>query len=212
LLEDELAYLNDGLTKKRRLKNYQAVCEKIGRLKNQYSRIAQYYKLDVEADSTKLNATKITWNVNEDAVIARFSGNYCLRAYGLDWTDNRLWHTYVMLTRVEDAFKCLKSEVGIRPIYHQIDRRVDGHIFITLMAYHIIQVILYSLRSAGIYTSWKRIREEMRTQVRVTTSMMTKNGKLLRVRGTTLSEPMHQVVYSALQVAQKPLKTISSYF
>lgn len=210
--EDELIHLNDGLCKKRRMKKYQSVCEKIGRLKNRYSRISQYYKIHVEADVDKQNATRIVWELDENAVTSRFSGLYCLRAYGLDWTDSRLWHTYVMLTRVEDAFRCLKSEIGLRPIYHQKEGRVDGHLFITLLSYHIIQVIQHSLRQSNIHINWTRIRKEMATQVRVTTAITTDKGKLLRVRGTTNPEPMHQAIYKALQLSQKPFKTVTSLY
>src|ERR1700733_526320 len=210
--EAELIYLNDGLSKKRRIKNYQAVCEKIGRLKNSYSRISQYYKIHVEADAEKLNASRIIWEIDENAITTRFSGHYCLRAYGLDWSDSKLWHTYVMLTRVEDAFRCLKSEIGLRPIYHQKDSRVDGHLFITLLGYHIIQVIQHNLRQCDIHISWTRIKKEMATQVRVTTAMTTEKGKLFRVRGTTNPEPMHQAIYRALQLPQKPSKTITSFY
>ena len=209
--EDELVSLNEGLSKKGRMKGYQRICEKIGRLKNNYCRIAQYYKINVETDSQKLNATNIHWEIDEKAIIKRFSGNYCLRSYGLDWDDNKLWHTYIMLTRVEEAFRCLKNDIGLRPIYHQIDRRVDGHIFITLLSYHIMQVIQHSLRQKEIYISWKRIREEMRTQVRVTTSAPTKEEQLLRVRGTTSPVPIHQKIYKALNLTQKPIKTKFSY-
>jgi transposase len=210
--EKELVYLNEGLCKKRRMKNYQAICEKIGRLKNSYSRISQYYKIHVETDADKIKATKILWEIDENAIKTRFSGHYCLRAYGLDWSDSRLWHTYVMLTRVEDAFRCLKSEIGLRPIYHQKDDRVDAHLFITLLGYHIIQVIQYNLRQSDINISWERIRKEMATQVRVTTAMTTEKGKLFRVRGTTNPEPMHQAIYRALQINQKPSKTVTSFY
>jgi transposase len=210
--EKELIYLNDGLCKKGRMKNYQKVCEKIGRLKNSYSRISQYYKIHVETDVDKLQATKIIWEIDQDSINTRFSGHYCLRAYGLDWSDSRLWHTYVMLTRVEDAFRCLKSEIGLRPIYHQKDSRVDGHLFITLLSYHIIQVIQHKLRQCDIHMSWSRIRKEMATQVRVTTAMTTEKGELLRVRGTTNPEPMHQAIYKALQLSYKPSKTVTSFY
>ncbi len=208
--EEELIYLNEGLLKKGRMKGYQRVCEKIGRLKENYSRIAQYYKINVETDDKKLNAIKIQWEIDQCAIEKRFSGQYCLRAYGLSWGDEKLWHTYIMLTKVEEAFRCLKNEIGLRPVYHQIDRRVDGHIFITLLSYHIMQVIQYSLRNHDIHLSWKRIRKEMSTQSRVTTLAPSKE-KLLRIRGTTIPEPFHHKIYTALKLTQKPVKTKVSY-
>lgn len=75
-----------------------------------------------------------------------------------------------------------------------------------------MQVILHSLKQSGIHTSWKRIQKEMSTQVRVTTSTTTKQGKLLRIRGTTNPEPMHQAIYKALNISSKPAKTAISYY
>ena len=204
--EEELIKLNNGLSIKGRMKGYQKVCEKIGRLKKSYSRIGQYYKINVLPDDEGINAVKIEWEVNNEAIEKRFSGNYCLRTHGLDWDDKMLWDTYIMLTRVEHAFRCLKNDIGLRPIYHKIDRRVDGHIFITLLSYHIMQAIQYRLREKHIYIDWRRIRQELGTQVRVTTTAKTKAGDLLRIRSTTNPEPCHQQIYSALKLSQKPGK------
>lgn len=204
--EEELIKLKNGLSLKGRMKGYQKVCEKIGRLKKSYSRIGQYYKIDVQPDDEGVNAVTIDWEVNSDAIEKRFSGNYFLRSYGLDWDDKTLWDTYIMLTRVEHAFRCLKNDIGLRPIFHKIDRRVDGHIFITLLAYHIMQTIQHQLRDKHIHLDWKRIRQEMGSQVRVTTSAKTKEGKLLRIRNTTNPEPFHQQIYSALRLSQRPGK------
>jgi len=111
-----------------------------------------------------------------------------------------------MLTRVEHAFRCLKNDIGLRPIFHKIDRRVNGHIFITLLSYHIMQTIQHQLRDKEIHVDWKRVRQEMGTQVRVTTSAKTKSGELLRIRSTTNPEPFHQKIYCALRLSQKPGK------
>lgn len=204
--EEELIKLNNGLSIKGRMKSYQKVCEKIGRIKKSYSRIGQYYKIHVQSDKEGVNAVKIDWEVNTHAINKRFSGNYFLRAYGLNYDDQTLWNTYIMLTRVEHAFRCLKNDIGLRPIFHKIDRRVDGHIFITLLSYHIMQTIQYQLRGKHIHIDWKRIKQELSTQVRVTTIAKTKEGDLLRVRTTTNPEPFHQQIYSALKLNHKPGK------
>lgn len=203
IFEEELIRLNNGLSIKGRMKGYQRICEKIGSLKKRYSRIGQYFKINVQPDDKGINAVKIEWEVNSQAIEKRFSGNYCLRAYGLDWDDKMLWNTYIMLTRVEHAFRCLKNDVGLRPIYHKIDRRVDGHIFITLLSYHVMQTIQYQLREKDIHIDWRRLRQELSTQVRVTTTAKTKAGDLLRIRSTTNPEPCQQQVYKALGLKSK---------
>jgi len=67
------------------------------------------------------------------------------------------WKTYTTLTDLESVFKSLKSELGLRPIFHQTQSRVDGHLFITLLAYSIIHTIRYKLKQKGIHYSWNTI-------------------------------------------------------
>ena len=59
-------------------------------------------------------------------------GVYCLRSNETSWDEATLWHTYTMLTDVEAVFRSLKSEMGLRPIYHQTAKRTEGHLFITV--------------------------------------------------------------------------------
>ena len=61
-----------------------------------------------------------------------------MRTNRRDLTEQEIWQLYVMLTRVERAFRNLKSDLGLRPIYHQKERRVDAHIFISVLAYHVL--------------------------------------------------------------------------
>ena len=129
----------------------------------------------------------------------------------MDWNFEKLWKTYVMLTMVEEGFRCLKSELGLRPVYHQVTRRVEGHLFITVIAYHIMQTILYQLRQKGINIRWKTLRQEMATQVRVTTSMKAKDGRQIRVRSSTVAEPTQKDVYRALNITSSPGRTLKTY-
>ena len=67
-----------------------------------------------------------------------------MRTNRRDLTEQEIWQLYVMLTRVERAFRNLKSDLGLRPIYHQKERRVDAHIFISVLAYHVLHAIEYT--------------------------------------------------------------------
>jgi transposase len=117
-----------------------------------------------------------------------------------------------MLTDIEDAFRCMKSELGLRPIYHQKEARCDGHIFITLLAYHILHTIRFQLRQKGIRFCWATIRKQLSTQVRITTMMKQRDGKMLRTRKSSKAETVHKTIYDALNLSYKPgriVKTIS---
>ena len=112
-----------------------------------------------------------------------------------------------MLTNLEAAFRCLKTELGLRPVYHQKTSRVDGHIFISVLAYHLMQTIRYKLKAAGINESWLTIRKELSNHCRVTTVMKLKNGKTLHVRKSSRATPRQIEIYSALKLNSIPGKT-----
>ena len=109
-----------------------------------------------------------------------------------------------MLTKVEEGFRCLKSELGLRPIYHQKETRIEGHLFISTLAYHVMQTILYQLDQANIHIRWETLRMIMSSQTRVTTSFKNDKGKTIHVRSTTSSEPIHREIYAALNISNKP--------
>ena len=115
-----------------------------------------------------------------------------------------------MLTDIEDAFRCMKSELGLRPIYHQKENRCDGHIFITLLAYHLLHTIRFRLRQKGIRYCWTTIRQHLSTQVRVTTTMKRKDGKLIHIRKSSKAEPPHQAIYDALNLPHQPGRTVKT--
>lgn len=109
-------------------------------------------------------------------------GVYCLRSNLNVIDEQTLWDIYIMLTDLEAAFRCLKSELGLRPIYHQITRRVDSHIFISVIAYHLLHTIRYQLKAKGIHESWSTIRKELSTHSRITSVFKTKDGKTVHIR------------------------------
>lgn len=213
--EESLYQIKNSLTKKRGIKSYSKVLERIGRLKQKYPQIASCYTIKVIQEETlesvkeevvqkELLAKDVSWELNGTKCDKKFNGKYQLRTFGLEWNCERLWKTYIMLTQVEEGFRCLKSELGLRPIYHQREHRVDGHLFITVLAYHIMQCILHKLRECGINYSWRTLRRIMSTQVRVTTSVETKEGKRMRIRNTTSPEMVHKEIYKALGVSMNP--------
>ena len=100
--------------------------------------------------------------------MATHPGVYCLRSSETDWDEDALWRTYTTLTDVEAVFRSLKSELGLRPIYHHKPRRADGHLFLTVIAYQLVQVIRTRLRAHGEHASWSTLRRILEGQQRVT--------------------------------------------
>ena len=203
--EVNLQALADGLAKKGTVKRYDKVCERIGRLKEKYAQAAQHYHITVTHDKSSGIATEITWNKHHKPNSkASHPGVYCLRTNQTDWDEATLWHTYTMLTDLEAVFRSLKSELGLRPIYHRKTDRVNGHIFITLLAYHLVQTLRKQLKQKNIHDSWKTIRAKMENQQRITAVMQRADGKTIHLRKTTHAEPHQKEIFSALGIAAQP--------
>ena len=117
-----------------------------------------------------------------------------------------------MLTEVEAAFRSLKTELGFRPVFHQKEARVDGHLFISVLAYHLLHTIRYQLKANHISTSWQGIRELLSTQMRITTTMMCEDGKKLSIRKTALPTPEQLEIYTALGIDTTPGEAEKSIF
>jgi len=205
--EAELLKADKALHIKNGIKRYDKVLERIGRLKEKYKLVSHCYNVTVEKDSETDKVKAITWARKKTE---KTSGVYCLRTSRKDLNEQQIWDIYTMLTDIEDAFRCMKSELGLRPIYHQKEARCDGHIFITLLAYHLMHTIRCKLRQRGVLFCWTTIRKQLSTQVRITTTMKRKDGKVIRIRKSSKAEPSHQSIYDALNLPFQPGKTVKS--
>ncbi len=210
-LEEALQKLANGLHKKRYLKKYDKVMIKIGRLREKYSKASKQYTISVQRDDTSGNATKITWEQNPARnTTDTYPGVYCLRTSHTDWDETTLWKTYTMLTNLEAVFRSLKSELGMRPVHHQIADRVSGHLFITVLAYHLVHTIRFRLKQARIHSSWSVLRKILSTQSRVTVSMQCKTEDTVHIRKSSRPEPKQQEIYSALGEKSHPGQTVKT--
>ncbi len=172
--ETDLIKTKEGLSKKGTVKKYEKIIEKIGRLREKYKRVSSYYDIKVKKEKNGKNAISISWKLKKEKLDDRYSGIYCLRTCLKHMDQHALWGIYVMLTEVEDAFRWLKSELGLRPVYFQIEKRVDGHLFITLLAYHIVHCNRFRLKESRVRFSWKTIRDRMSKQVRIASTIKSK--------------------------------------
>ncbi|MBL7225224.1 MAG: IS1634 family transposase [Desulfobacteraceae bacterium] len=205
--EAELLNARKALHIRNGTKRYDKVIERVGRLKEKFKLASHTYKVTVEKDNKTDKAKNITWSRKKTE---KTSGVYCLRTDRKDLNEQQIWDIYTMLTDIEDAFRCMKSELGLRPIYHQKEVRCDGHIFITLLAYHLLHTIRFKLRQKGVRFCWTTIRNQLSTQTRITTTMRRKDGKIIRIRKSSKAEPSHQAIYDALELPHQPGRTTKS--
>jgi transposase len=204
--EEGLQKLAAGLEKPRGCKDYEKITLRLGRLRERYPSIARFYDLEVQRQDGQVR--RLTWRIPDpEQIQARFSGSYYLRSSRRDLGDQELWSLYMMLNQVEEAFRALKSELGLRPVFHRLDRRLEGHLFITVLAYHLLAAIQRRLKQHGLSHRWQTLRTRLATQMRVTVSLTNDRGERIYLRQTTDPEPFHLEVYRALALPPKPLKT-----
>ena len=209
--EAAINLLDSGLHKKRCLKKYDKVLEKIGRLKQQYPKGAKHYKIEVIKDEKTGNAVKILCSRQSLAHTKDgLPGVYCLRTSHTELDESALWHTYTMLTDLEAVFRSLKSELGMRPVFHQTTNRVTGHLFISTLAYHLVHSIRYRLKKTGINSNWSDLKKQLTGQNRVTISMHCRNADVVHVRKSTRPESRQRKIYSALGLCPLPGRTIKT--
>ena len=194
-----------GLSKPRGTKNPAKIQERIGRAKQKYPRVARHYTIDVVLDASGKRVSAIHWaKAPKPGSALTHPGVYCLRTTLSAPSDAELWRIYTMLTNLEAVFRSLKSDWGLRPVHHQIERRVDAHLFISVLAYYFVHTIRLQLKAQGIHHSWPTLRHTLATQVRITATLQRRDGRTVHVRKASRPEPQQQKIYSALKLPANP--------
>jgi len=174
--------------------------------------ITNFYDVIVETlpdDLTKIKS--ITLKEKDDKPnIEALSGTYVIETNQVNLSKTEIWELYTVLTKVESAFRDLKSELGLRPIFHQRDIRTQAHLFISMLAYHFLVAIEYRLSMKGDSRCWRTIRKILSTHQRTTVNCINEKGKRLNLRVSTVPEPQHLEIYNNLNVSD-PLKRLKSY-
>jgi len=203
--EAGLQKIAEGLSKPHGEKRIPKLSERIGRLKEKSRGIGQHYVIELVPDATGEKATALRFE-QQPVTGSRLThpGVYCLRSNETTWDAERLWRTYTMLTDLEAVFRSLKSELGLRPVFHRQEHRVDGHLFITVLAYQFVQIIRRHLRDRGIDGCWSTLRDRLAGQCRVTATFRRADGRTLHVRKATRAEPEALAIYQALNLNPAP--------
>jgi hypothetical protein len=175
------------------------VLQSIGRLKERYPRVARYYRMDYDAGASQ---KMFDYHLDEAkrAKAEKLDGSYLLKTDRADLSADEAWRIYILLTRAEAAFRALISPLSERPIHHQKEERVDAHIFLCVLAYHLLISIEKTLLDAGVHTSWATVRETLKTHQVSTIVLPTDSGEELRIRKGSVPEPAQQELYEKLRI------------
>lgn len=193
--------------KKGSIKKEEKIFKRLGRINERHSRVSKNYIIDFKKDSDEkiadiIIAKKITENSE------KIYGCYVIETTHTKLNATEIWNLYMSLTNVESSFKALKSELGLRPIFHQNEDRTRGHLFISVLAYHLLNTIETDLSKHNDNRCWKIIRSELSTHQRSTIVMTTEDGNTYHMRLSGTPENSHKITYGKLG-AKDPLKNIS---
>jgi len=188
-----------------RLKKPEKIHEAIGRLKERYPRVARYYRIDYHET--------LTWeeDVEKKAVAEKLDGSYVLKTDRQDLSADEIWRTYILLTRVESAFRSLKSPLAERPIFHHLKHRTQTHIFLCVLAYHLVCAIEKRFLDHGIHTSWWTIRQQLSTHQVATIVLPTDNGMVLKIRKGGSPDPEQKKIYEILNIPSQVMKPVKTW-
>lgn len=180
-----------------RLKDPKKIQRGIGTLQKKHSRVQRYYTIDVREG--KLVAERKEAQMQQALELC---GDYVLKTDKQIDAD-QLWHLYMTLLKAERGFRMLKGSLGLRPNYHQLEARVDAHIFISVLAYHLLTWIHHSLETCGDTREWKTIRRVLSTHSLVSTLVPLGDGTIIQVRKPSVPDPEQAKIFQELGIDWK---------
>lgn len=194
---------------KGRLKRENKIQRAIGRLLERYPRVARYYEISYDAVQKNLSWNGLT---DKKATAKKLDGSYVLKTDRQDLSADEIWRTYILLTRVEDAFRDIKSPLMERPIFHHLQNRTQTHIFLCVLAYHLLAAIEHRFLQAGVHTSWGTIRDQLRTHQVITIVLPEDHhGRVLTIRKATTPEPEHRQIYATLGITAEVMQPLKAW-
>ena len=186
------------------------VGERIGRIKARYGSIQKHYDIQMAyAEDTK-KIERISWEKKPSREQRTLlTGCYVIETTHKHLSATEIWRQYMTLTRVEAAFRDLKTDLGIRPVYHQNAERTQAHLFIGVLAYHLLISIEHTLKSQGDHRDWRTVRTILSTHQRNTVILTDAENIVYHIRVSGRPETEHAEIYKRLSVSN-PLKRIKN--
>ena len=202
--------------KKGNVSRTQKVSERIGRIKARYPSVAKYYDISlvfsqdhgsVESKKRIDKVVEVKFKEKPEKQPDELAGCYVIETDHHELSPEEIYKIYTSLTKVEDSFRSLKTDLGIRPIYHQLEKRTKGHLFISVLAYYLLAAIEATLERNANHSRFSSIKETLSTHQRATVSVTTDDDVTYSIRSSGTPESKHQEIYQALGI-KDPLRKI----
>jgi transposase len=204
--EQELQKIHTALHSKGGVKKSDKVHQRIGRAKQKYPSVQHYYDIAVDVDEKKGLATEITWkkDAGKDLEKTENLGVYFLRTNLNVGEEYVVWNIYNTIREIENAFRTLKTDLDLRPIYHKNDDATMAHLHLGLLAYWLVNTVRHQLKHNGIKSCWGEIVRIGNTQKVITTSGTNTYDKTVTSRKCTAPNDNLKRIYDILQTKYQP--------
>ena len=173
------------------------ISESLGRLRERNSRASRFYHAKVHDDNGR---ARLEWRANTDRLehASPLDGCYILRSNIPDWNPEDLWEAYIHLTEAEAAFRIHKSDLKLRPVWHQKEERVRAHILVCFLAYVLWKTLARLCAKAGLGDEPRRVLEELSGIQLVDVILPTRGGLELKRSCVARPTPHQQILLNAL--------------
>ncbi len=175
---------------------------KLGAAKKDAGNVYRLVAINLPKKEESVNSTSFTFSLKKDKFreVIRREGHYLLRS-NLNGEDPAiLWQHYIRLTEIEQAFKNLKDDLSLRPVFHQLDTRIEAHIFIAFMAYCLHVTLKHRLRPMAPGLSPREVLDKFAGIQMIDVHLPTTDDRLLVLSRYTQPEKDHCLLLSRLKL------------
>jgi transposase len=180
--------------------------KKIGAAEKEAGRFARLLEVRIPAAGQPISEKTFSWKLNREKYrrIRSRDGRYLLRSNQAGSDPAVLWKQYMVLTEVEEAFRNLKGDLAIRPIHHQLERRMDAHIFVAFLAYCLHVTLRQMARAHAPGLTPRSILEQMKAIQMIDVHVPTTDGRELRMSRYTKPDRAQQLLLAQLKLQLPP--------
>ena len=201
-LEEQLNDIKQKLQKKGTLKKICKIHEKVGAIKSKLSRVGYLYEIQYVEDQEKGIVTDMNWKRIKEK--EKPKGEYFLRYTKTAIEEDKIWDAYNLTRDVEAVFRCLKTDLNIRPIHHQKDKYIEPHIWLGIISYQVVNYIGKNLKRKQINHSWTKIVDLMKSMQSSLNTVNNDKKEKLYIKLCTRPTKTQKEIFDALNFKHRP--------
>lgn len=203
----------EGLEKLKNCRNRDIFMQRLGKLKHHAGSSHKCVTLTIPKSQSRIEEGKFDYKLEADKYreMIRCDGTYFLRTNQTGKDGSELWQEYMLQCNVEQAFKELKSDLGVRPVYHHKEDRVDAHVFVAFMSYCLQVTLRHRLRASACGITSQAVLETMSRIQMLDVSFETQDGRTLLMQRYTEPDGDQKLLLHHLRMDMPPQKPPKIY-